>query len=123
MGEDAEKLEKAGKGEDYDYIRENNDKLLDLMAEFKDNLAPLCGKDEDEDDERFDRILVKSAYDTLIKAAGEKDDRMIDMTLKEIAEYDIPEKHRDRMDRIRLSFMRKDYDEIISLSATAEGML
>ena len=123
LGDFAEKLEKAGKEGNTDYIRNNNEQLIGQLRKFKDVLAPVCGSDKADDDERFDKILIKSAYETLIKAASEKDDRMIEMTLTEISEYDIPEKHKERMDRIRLCFERRDYDEIITLSGIAEGIL
>ena len=57
------------------------------------------------------------------KAAGDKNDRMIDMTLKELSEYSIPAGHRERMDRIKESFDRRDYEEIVSLSSVTEDML
>lgn len=122
LGNAAEKLEMAGKGSDIDYIEKNNDALIADLKEIREKLAPFCSAKEAED-EHFDRILIKSAYDTLNKAAGYKNDRMIDMTLKELSEYSIPAGHRERMDRIKESFDRRDYEEIASLSAVTEDML
>ena len=122
LGNDAENLEMAGKSDDTDYIRANNEEFVNGLKKFKDILAPFCNTKKDEE-EHFDRILVKSAYDTIKKAADEKNDRMIEMTLRDISEYKIPDKHRLRMDRIKSSFDLKDYEEIKSLSDITEDML
>ena len=122
LGSAAEKLEMAGKSEDLDYIEKNNEALITDLKEFKEKLSPFCSAKEDEE-EHYDKILIKSAYDTLKKAALDQNDRMIDMTLKELSEYSIPVKHRERMNRIKDSFDRKDFEEIVTLSSVTEDML
>jgi HPt (histidine-containing phosphotransfer) domain-containing protein len=122
LGDEAEKLEMAGKNDDTDYIRNNNESFVGRLKEYKNNMAFFCNSKKDED-EHFDRILIKSAYDTIRKAAEERNDRMIEMTLRDISEYDIPDKHQDKMNRIEVAFERQDYEEIKMLSDITEDML
>lgn len=122
LGDDAEKLEMAGKNDDTDYIRNNNEDFVERLKDCKRNLEPFCNSKKDVD-EHFDKILVKSAYETIRKAAMERDDRMIEMTLKDISEYAIPEKHQEKMNRIEIAFKRHDYEEIKLLSDVTEDML
>ena len=122
LGNDAEKLEMAGKNDDTDYIRNNNEDFVERLKDCKRNLEPFCNSKKD-DDEHYDKILVKSAYDTIRKAAMERNDRMIEMTLRDISEYDIPEKHQEKMNRIEIAFKRQDYEEIKLLSDVTEDML
>ena len=122
LGNDAERLEMAGKEDDIDYIRRNNEDFMERLREYKNNLAFFCSS-KTKEDERFDKILIKSAYDTINKAASRRDDRMIEMTLKDISEYDIPQKHRDNMNSIEAAFKNQDYEEIKLLSDVTEDML
>ena len=85
--------------------------LLKDLDKYKERLAPYFAE-EIKDEPSYDDILLQSAYDTLRKAAKEKDDRMIGMTLNELAEFDIPKKHLDRVSRIKECFERQDYDGI-----------
>ena len=116
LGDDAERLEMAGKEGSISFIKEHNDKLLESLERYKENLMPFFDVPKDEEDMNFDEILVKSAYDTLNKAALKKDDRIIDMTLNDISEYTIAGEHREKMDRIRECFERRDYEGIMSLT-------
>ena len=124
LGDDAEKLEMAGKEGNIDYIKGNTDKLLKDLHSYKDILAPVFEETEKEDapqDQHFDNIIIDSAYDTLRKAVAKKDERIIDMTLKEIAEYDVPKEHRERLDKITQYFEQRDYDQIEKLLSEVEG--
>lgn len=124
LGNEAEKLEMAGKERNIDYIRDHNDIFISDLEAFKENLVPIYEAENDaKEDDRFDKILIKSAYDTIHKAALEKDDKLIGMTLNEIIEYDIPEKHRQKMALIKDSFDRGNYEEIIALSDITDGSL
>ncbi|WP_051200295.1 DegV family protein [Butyrivibrio sp. FCS006] len=111
LGDAAEKLEMAGKEDNIEYIRKHNDELLKDLDKYKERLAPYFAE-EIKDEPSYDDILLQSAYDTLRKAAEEKDDRMIGMTLNDLAEFEIPKKHLDRVSRIKECFERQDYDGI-----------
>ncbi|MBO6197108.1 MAG: DegV family EDD domain-containing protein [Butyrivibrio sp.] len=123
LGEASEKLEMAGKSGDIAYIRLHNDELLKSLELYKESLAPFFAEPEVKEDVSFDNILLKSAYETLYKAADEKNDRIIKMTLDDIAEYDIPGGHREKMDLMREHLKNGDYESIKSLAETAEGEL
>ena len=45
------------------------------------------------------------------------------MTLDDLLEFDIPQKHKERMDNIRECFERQDYDGIKAIADISEGML
>ena len=111
LGDAAEKLEMAGKEDNIEYIRQHNDELLKDLDKYKERLAPYFAE-EIKEEPSYDDILLQSAYDTLRKAAEEKDDRMIGMTLNDLAEFEIPKKHLDRVNRIKECFERQDYDGI-----------
>ncbi len=111
LGDAAEKLEMAGKEDNIEYIRQHNDELLKDLDKYKERLAPYFAE-EIKDEPSYDDILLQSAYDTLRKAAEEKDERIIGMTLSELAEFEIPKKHLDRVNRIKECFERGDYDGI-----------
>ena len=122
LGDAAEKLEMAGKEDNIEYINSHNEELLKSLKEYKENLAPFFAEVK-EREVNYDKILLKSAYETLRKAAETKDDRMIKMTLNDLAEFEIPTEHLERMDRVKKCLEDQDYDGIKALTDITEGNL
>jgi DegV family protein with EDD domain len=130
LSEDALSLEMAGKEGNIDFIRQHTDKLLRDFREYKEILSQYCMESEPIPDEEqkqekkpeprkeqnLERILIDSMYDTLKKAADKQDDRIIDMTLKEIVQYNLPDADRERLEKIKESLEAKDYTRIKELA-------
>ncbi len=123
LGDDAESLEMAGKEDNIDFIKQHNDALLKSLERYKEILSPFFAEDNSGDNVSFDKILLESAYDTLFKAAENKDDRILKMTLDELAEFDIPKDHMQRMSMVKECLDNHDYDGIKEIAGSLKGIL
>ena len=123
LGDDAESLEMAGKEDNIDFIKQHNDALLKSLERYKEILSPFFAEDNSGDNVSFDKILLESAYDTLFKAAENKDDRILKMTLDELTEFDIPKDHMQRMSMVKECLENHDYDGIKEIAGSLKGIL
>ncbi|MCR5602486.1 MAG: DegV family EDD domain-containing protein [Lachnospiraceae bacterium] len=115
LGDCAEKLEMAGKGDNIQYIKENHDFVMDEYLSYLEILAPLfeSGSSDDSDKPLADEFLMESIYEELRKAAEDMNSDMIDDIMKEIEEYAIPASEKEKFDLICEKADRFDYDGII----------
>ncbi|MCR5235033.1 MAG: DegV family EDD domain-containing protein, partial [Lachnospiraceae bacterium] len=116
LGDSAEKLEMAGKGDNIQYIRENHEFVMDEYISYLDSLAPVFDNEASNDDASkplADEFLMETIYEELRNAAEEMDSSMIEDILKEIEEYAIPASEKDRFDLVLEKADRLDYDGII----------
>ncbi len=111
LSEYAKSLEDAGKRNDAEYIKDNTDRLLVMFRTLNEKLSLLDSKEE---------ILsgisegeMKEAYQTIAEIAGSMDYGMMEGILKDLHGYDLPEVHRERIEKIEGMLMELDWDGII----------
>ncbi|MBQ7588201.1 MAG: DegV family EDD domain-containing protein [Lachnospiraceae bacterium] len=115
LGDCAEKLEMAGKGDNIQYIKENHGFVMDEYLSYLEILAPLFESESrgDSDKPMADEFLMESIYEELRNAAEEMNSEMIDDIMKEIEEYAIPASEKDKFDLICEKADKFDYDGIL----------
>ncbi|MCR4789410.1 MAG: response regulator [Lachnospiraceae bacterium] len=116
FGEDAQKLEDAGKAGDYGYIREHHDGFMNEYIGFKDILSPIFEDDKDASDKPVaGEELMSEAYLEIRSAAEDMDCDRLESEFEEMSEYAVPKKEEALWNKIRNAFEQFDYDGIVSL--------
>lgn len=110
LGDQAERLENAGKENDIPYIRENHEKAMEDYMGFREKLAPLF--EEESGKPLADQYLMESIYQGLLEAADAMDCDMVEGIMQEIAEYEIPADEKERFARVREKADMLDYEGI-----------
>ena len=121
FGEEAQKLENAGKSGDYKYLNANNYAFMEKYKSFKLILEPLFTNDnQDTDKPLADKELMADAYIELKAAAEDMDcDRLLDI-FTEMEEYCIPENEAKLWDKLKDASESFDYELVVKL-LTADG--
>ena len=121
LGDMAEALEMAGKGDNIPYIRENHEAVMEYYLNYKETLAPaFCDEDGGKIEEKSrkpvaDADLMESIYEELRAAADDMDCEKVGMIMKEAGEYSVPESDKAKFDRIREAAKMFDYDKILEV--------
>jgi HPt (histidine-containing phosphotransfer) domain-containing protein len=118
LGDMAEALEMAGKGDNIQYIRENHGAVMDHYLSYQEALSPAFGnKDaggrEEADKPVADADLMASIYEELRDAADDMDCEKVETIMREIGEYSIPDPDKEKFERIREAAKMLDYDKIL----------
>ncbi len=118
FGEFAQALEDAGKADDIEYIRANNDDFLSRLSEFKQPLSEMFGiEDDDGDDGRpeADPILMAGVYEEIRMAADDMDCDRLEKIFEEMKNYRIPLSEREFYNSLKDASDAYDYDRITQL--------
>ena len=119
LGEMAEALEMAGKGDNIQYIRENHEAVMEFYLSYKEALSPaFAGGDTGAGEEKpgkpvADADLMESIYEELRYAADDMDCEKVETIMKEAGQYAIPDTEKEKFDRIRVAAKNLDYDGIL----------
>ncbi len=118
LGEEAQKLEDAGKEENFGYIRDNHEHFMKRYFELKEILAKMF-PDEDSSQDRPEAgpELMNSVFSDLREAAHDMDCDRIEDIIAEVEGYSIPEEHRELFRKIRKAAEQFDYKIIEDLLA------
>ena len=118
LGEEAQKLEDAGKEENFGYIRDNHERFLKEYFGLKEILAKMF-PDEDSSPDRPEAgpELMNSVFSDLREAAHDMDCDRIEDIMAEVEGYSIPEEHRELFRKIRKASEQFDYKVIEDLLA------
>ncbi len=105
----AQELEDAGNKEDIAFIEDNKDRFLYDYEAYKEKLAKLHERDENQDDkEMIDEGELKEAYQALKEVVPQMDYDSVEMILDQVSEYKLPEE--DAAKFKELSKMLKVFD-------------
>ena len=117
LGEEAQKLEDAGKASDIDYILENHEKFMDNCRKHGQLLNPLFEDEKAEDVFRpmADETIVQDFYQRFRKAAEAMDCDRLEKVVNEVKEYDYEPKDKELISKLREASDRFDYDAVLSL--------
>ena len=116
----AEKLEHAGKEENYDYIRKNHKAFMEEYKKYKDIFSATFeneGADGDGNNDKpvADEFLMESVYEGLREGAEAMDCDVIDEVLKEMDEYAIPESEQKKFKALVEKAGEFDYQGILKI--------
>ncbi len=117
LGEDAQLLETAGKENDIEYIRQHHLAVMEDYLKLGEDLAYLYEEDNEDSADKpvADEALIVDMYEGLRMAAEAMDCDMLEDILKEIDGYSIPDREKDKFDRVRQMAEALDYDGIIRI--------
>ena len=115
LSELARQLEEAGKGYDFDFIVENNDKLISEYKAFKDKLAELIIVEDDSDKPLIPEDELEGALEALKELAPQMDYDSIEMVLEQIHEYQLPKDVSDLIVEIEKALKTFDWDKMEEL--------
>ncbi|MBR4542971.1 MAG: DegV family EDD domain-containing protein [Lachnospiraceae bacterium] len=130
LADDAQALETASKDGDVGYVKSHHPAVMKEFRAFRTPLAVIfadgdadmtAAESESEDDaddetnEQFDSFLIECVYETLREGAEQKDDELIEQTLREIDEYDPRPEAAEKIKRLRAFFDSKDYAAMLKM--------
>ena len=114
FGEEAQKLEDAGKSGDTAYINEHQAEFMNEYRSFREPLAEIF-ESNDEDKPAVDADLMAAVYEEIKSAAEEMDSDRLDAIFEELSEYRIPAAEEKLWKQIKSAADRFDYEAIQSL--------
>ena len=119
LSELAKELEQAGKDGNEELINKKTDGLLEDYRRYTDNLAPLFRKADVIDGETGGSGkpappdgTMKDAYTSMLEFSNQMDYSLVDMVLKSLEEYELPEKDKEIVKEIQSKLMQLDWDGI-----------
>ena len=117
FGEDAQKLEDAGKSNDTDYIHANHGDFIKSFENLKDLLTPMFEKSQDSDSEKpvADPSLMAETFEEILNAADAMDCQRLEEIFEDMTDFAIPVEDRELFYKLKNASQRFDYDAIISL--------
>ena len=134
LADDAQALEAASKERDIEYIKVNHPKTMKVFRAFRAPLAAIFADgdidmpdaepedvsddtvtDDEEANEQFDSFLIECVYETLREGAEQKDDELIEQTLREIDEYDPRPEAVEKINKLRQCFDTRDYAAMLKI--------
>ncbi len=119
LGEDAQRLEDAGKAGDIDYIREHHREFIDECIEIKILLRPVYlaqnASDDDSDKPPADESMMKGFYDRIRQAAEDMDCTAIEEAFEELDGYAVPADEKEKYDSLKKMADSFDYDGIADM--------
>lgn len=116
LGNDAEKMEAAGKASDLDYINEHYDSLMRDYEAYKDYLRAEFEPEEPKSDKPMaDMELMSATYEALKIGAEEMNCSMIEDTFAELEDYSIPDEEIEKFKALKEKFDSFDYEGMTAL--------
>ncbi len=113
FGEEAQRLEDAGKAENLDYIRKEHAPFMEKFQSFKELLAPLFQKVEDTGNKpKADEALLGRMYAELYAGAQEMDCEKLEAVFDELDSYRIPEEETALYEKLKKAYALYKYDTI-----------
>ncbi len=117
LGEEAQKLEDAGKRNDPGYIREHHRSFMDNYNALQDRLSVVFndGADFSEDLPQMDMSALNEVYSAIRYAAKDMDCDRIEEAIDSVKGYAIPEGEASRWKDILDAAAKFDYDGIVDI--------
>ncbi|MBR5419863.1 MAG: response regulator [Lachnospiraceae bacterium] len=116
LGEEAQRLEDAGKSEDIEYIREHHAAFMERFRSFKEVLSALFAAGGDDGDKpEADEELMAAAYEEIRSAADDMDCDRLEQIFNEMNEYRIRPEDKELFEKLRDAAQQYDYDTILTL--------
>lgn len=117
FGEDAQKLENAGRNGDLEYIRDHHEAFMEKYRSFKAPLAEMFTEKKSDGKPQASRELMESVYAKIKMAAEDMDCDQLEGIFAEMEEYDIPEAEASLYESLKSAAAQFDYETILKLLA------
>ncbi|MCR4909319.1 MAG: response regulator [Lachnospiraceae bacterium] len=105
-----EELEEAGNKGNEDFIRDNNDRMLSDYRSFKEKLKPLREASGEDERETVPAEVLSDAYEALKESIPQMDYDSVEMILKELKEYRLPDQDREKLSHAEKLLKALDWD-------------
>ncbi|SFD05750.1 DegV family protein [Butyrivibrio sp. YAB3001] len=131
LGDEAERLEMAGKKSGLNYIKEHTQSFLQDLMNLREKLSSIyedegSGKRDKKEDkiekstkedkkQEYDNILIRSAYQTIQRCVEEENISLLKRTLVELEDYDVSDYDRRILDNIKECCNEENYEKISDL--------
>ncbi|MBP5232695.1 MAG: response regulator [Planctomycetes bacterium] len=116
FAEEAQRLEDAGKREDWDYVRAHHPAFMAKLRGFKAPLGEVLAQKVDDKPEAAPDMMV-DVYAAIRAAAAEMDSDRLDAVFAEMADYRVPDDGTGLWERVKEAAGRFDYEAIEKLLA------
>ena len=117
LGENARKLEYAGKNGDLEYIVQNHTAFIEEYKSYKELLEPVFITNNEESIEKTtaDASILKEVFGLILEAARQMECSRIEEILGEMEAYRIPEGEMELWDKLKEATDQFDYESIVKL--------
>ena len=117
FGEEAQRLENAGKSDDTEYIRQHHKAFIDELLSFKEPLSKVFAEEEatQNDKPEADEDIMAEVYEGIRGAAEDMDSDTIQDILTEMENYRIPESEAEVWRKIKDAAAKYDYKSLLAL--------
>ena len=115
FGEEAQKLENAGKSDDIDYIRKHHYDFMQEYARFKEVLSVMFPEEDGGDKPIADPGLMSEVFAEIRDAAQAMDCDRLESVFEEMSEYRIGDEDKDKYEAVKKCFDNFDYEGIVSV--------
>jgi len=116
FAEEAQRLEDAGKREDWDYVRAHHPAFMAKLRGFKAPLGEVLAQKVDDKPEAAPDMMV-DVYAAIRAAAAEMDSNRLDAVFAEMADYRVPDDGTGLWERVKEAAGRFDYEALQQLLA------
>ncbi len=117
FGEEAQKLESAGKNGDWEYIRAHQEAFMAKYRSFKTPLSAVFAEEKTEGKPVAGMELMADIYEKIRMAAEDMDCDQLERIFADMEEYSIPESEAALYEELRTASSRFDYEAILKLLA------
>lgn len=104
------RLEEAGEKKDIAFIRDNNDKLLQLYSSYKAKLSVVAENLEETPHEEIAPEDLIDAYNALKEYIPKMDYDAVEVILDSLKEYKLPQKDHDTVDKLKELLVQMNWD-------------
>ena len=118
FGEEAQKLENAGKSGDMEYIRAHHGAFLDTLRSFREPLSAVFPAEEKPaapDRPEADETQLAEAYRKMRTAADEMDCDRLEEILADLETYSVPAREEELLGKLKRAVAEFDYDAVLAL--------
>ncbi len=118
FGEEAQKLENAGKSEDGEYIRSHHPAFMETFRSFKAPLAEVFAEEEEAPSEGKPEAAAEQlakAYKEMRTAADDMDCDRLEAIFAELEDYRIPSEEEELFGQLKRAVAEFDYDTVLTL--------
>ena len=123
FGEEAQKLEDAGKQEDVAYISEHHKGFMEKYKSFAPYLKEIFdNSDADNDKPEADETLMSEMYPMLKSAAENMDCDQLEGLFAELDNYRIPDKDKAVYAQLKEASDKYEYDKILEILKQEKGL-
>ena len=115
IGEDAQKLEDAGKAGDYGFIRENHAPFMGKYTALVEIISETIGSEEISDKSPAPPGFMLEKYGEIKAAAEDMDCEKLEDVFAEMSGYRIPDSEKGLFEKLKDAASNYDYDGILEM--------